>query len=227
MIVTTRSEPGQLDRALATLGATVLHVPLISIERLPVADLHLSDAAWLVVTSQHGAAAVGGFARQHPLLRLAAVGTRTAAVLSELAGRPVDLVPDRQTAVDLVAAFPEGSGRVVAALGDLAAPTLADGVAAKGWQPDVFVVYRTHLAPVDPDVRAAVLSADAVTFASGSAVSAWVRAIGIDTPPIAVAIGPSTQQVAAAAGVAVTHVAATFDIDGLTAAVVDALAEGP
>ena len=212
---------------LAELGATVTHVPLIAIERLAVPDLRLAGAAWLVVTSQHGAEAVGALARDHPDVRLAAVGTHTAQVLAELAGRAVDLVPARQTAVDLVEAFPAGRGRVVAALGDLAAPTLAAGLAGKGWQPEVSVVYRTHLETVDPAVRAVLLRADAVAFASGSAVSAWVAAVGTATPPVVVALGPTTRDAAERAGIAVTRMAATYDVDGLAAAVVEALADGP
>lgn len=223
VVVTTRDQPGRLDRLLAEAGATVLHVPLISIEPVRDVDLGLADAAWLVVTSQHGAAAVGALVAERPTVRLAAVGTRTAEVLADRAGREIDLVPSRQTAADLVAAFPSGSGRVVAALGDLAGGDLAGGLATLGWSVDTYVVYRTLPRAPEADVRAAVLGADAVAFASGSAASAWAAAIGTATPPVVVAIGPTTARAARAHGVAVTHVAATHDLEGLTAAVVAAL----
>ena len=200
VVVTTRDQPGRLDRLLAEAGAIVMHVPLIAIE--PIADVAVSldGAAWLVVTSQHGAAAVGA------------------------AGRPADLVPVRQTAADLVESFPAGTGRVVLALGDLAAPTLAEGLRDKGWAADTSVVYRTLPQIPDPDVRAAVLAADAVAFASGSAASAWFAAIGTATPPVVVAIGPTTAGVARSHDLRVTHVAATYDLPGLVQAVVAALA---
>lgn len=222
VVVTTRSRPGQLDRLLAEAGATVLHVPLIEIEPIPGIDVSLDGASWLVATSQHGAAAVGALARAHPEVRLAAVGTRTAEVLADLAGRPVDLVPERQTAADLVAAFPRGEGRVVAAVGDLSPGV--PGLDELGWTVDVYVVYRTHLRPPEPDVRAALLASDAVTFASGSAARAWAAAVGTATPPVVVVIGPTTEDVARELGVPVTHVAATFDVEGLAGAVVEALA---
>jgi uroporphyrinogen-III synthase len=227
IVVTTRDAPGRLDTLLAEAGAIVLHVPLIAIEPIPDVPISLDGADWLVVTSRHGAVAVGRAAAAHPDVRLAAVGTRTAEVLAELAGRPVDLVPDRQTASELVRAFPFGSGRVVAALGDLAGPDLASGLAGKGWATDTYTVYRTVLQAPDRDVRAALLRADAVAFASGSAARAWAAAIGTDTPAVVVAIGPTTEAAAGAAGIAVTHVAERHDVDGLVAAVVAALDVAP
>jgi uroporphyrinogen-III synthase len=222
VVVTTRDRPGRLDRLLAELGATVLHVPLIAIEPLTEVHVSLDGADWLVVTSQHGADAVGDLAAAHPEVHLAAVGTRTAELLAERAGRPVDLVPDRQTAADLVRMFPSGAGRVVAALGDLASD-LSAGLWDKGWATDTYVVYRTVLQAPDPDVRAALLRSDAVAFASGSAARAWEAAIGTHTPPVVVAIGPTTESAARAAGLTVTHVAKDHDVDGLAAAVVEAL----
>ncbi|HWL45320.1 MAG TPA: uroporphyrinogen-III synthase [Ilumatobacter sp.] len=224
-VVTTRDQPGRLDQLLAEAGAIVLHVPLIAIEPIPGVEVTLDGAEWLVVTSQHGAAAVGALAAAHPEVRLAAVGTRTADVLAELAGRPTDLVPARQIATELVREFPAGTGRVVAALGDLASGDLAIGLEAKGWSTDTYVVYRTHAVVPDAGIRAALLDADAVAFASGSAATAWAASVGTDTPPRVVAIGPTTEAAARHAGLPVTHVATTYDVEGLVAAVIAALAE--
>ena len=230
-VATTRDQVGRLDTLLARLGADVIHVPLISIE--PPADggrsldasvSNLRGAAWLVVASRHGARAVGAAAAGHPDLRLAAVGTGTAAVLASLAGRPVDVVPDRQTAADLVAAMPAGRGHVVVAQADRAEPTLADGLALLGYDVDVVTAYRTVLRTPTIVERRSALGADAVAFASGSAAVAWSQAIGVDTPAVTVAIGPTTADVARRHGLKVTHVAADHDVDGLVAAVVAALA---
>ena len=120
-VVTTRDEPGELDRLLVEAGADVVHVPLIEIVDVAGGGSAI-DAAfetadrvdWVVVTSRHGAERVGDAVARRPHLRLAAVGTRTAADLARLAGRAVDVVPGRQTAADLVAAMPiEGAGQVV------------------------------------------------------------------------------------------------------------------
>jgi uroporphyrinogen-III synthase len=111
---------------------------------------------------------------------------------------------------------------VVAALGDLASD-LSAGLWDKGWATDTYVVYRTVLQTPDPDVRAALLRADAVAFASGSAARAWAAAIGAVTPQFVVAIGPTTEAAARAAGLTVTHVAKDHDVEGLAAAVAEAL----
>ena len=49
--------------------------------------------------------------------------------------------------------------------------------------------------PADAELASA-LGADAVAFASGSAVEAWVEAIGTRTPPIVCVIGPTTESAA-------------------------------
>lgn len=231
-VVTTRDTRGRLDSLLARLGADVIHVPLISIEppvdggaALASALADLDGFDWLVVTSHHGAAAVGGAAADAPDVRLAAVGRRTGAALSRLAGRDVEVVPDRQTAADLVSAMPAGGGRVLVAQADRADETLVDGLRAQGYDVDAVTAYRTVLrSPAAPE-RSAALTADAVAFASGSAAEAWVSAIGLATPPVVAAIGPSTAAVARRHGLEITHVSADHDLDGLATTIMTALAD--
>lgn len=230
-VVTTRDHRGRLDSYLAAAGADVVHVPLISIA--PVADDRLASALadlgsfdWLIVTSQHGARQVGRAAAGHEV-RLAAVGVQTAAVLEELAGRPVDVVPDRQTAADLATAMGVHGGRVLVAHADRAGTTLVDGLVGHGFDVDAVTAYRTELRTPTWQERRAALSADAVTFASGSAAEAWAVGIGTDTPPIVAAIGHTTADAAATWGLKVTHVATDHDVEGLVAVVSAALAPSP
>lgn len=230
-VVTTRDRRGRLDSQLAAAGADVVHVPLISIEpnaddRLAAALADLASFDWLVVTSQHGARQMG-VAAAAPSVRLAAVGARTAAVLEELAGRPVDVVPERQTAADLVDAMGAHHGRVLVAQADRADTTLVDGLVAHGFDVEAVTAYRTALRLPTWQQRRAALSADAVGFASGSAAEAWVDAIGTETPPIAAAIGPTTSAAADARGLKITHVAADHDVEGLVTVIVTALAASP
>jgi len=227
-VVTTRDRRGRLDGLLAAAGADVIHVPLISIE--PPLDDHLAVALadldafdWLVVTSRHGAERVGAAAAAHPELRLAAVGSATAAVLEEAAGRAVDVVPPRQTGADLVAALAAHAGRALVAQADRADDTLAAGLVACGFVVDAVTAYRTVQRSPTWRERAAIATADGVGFASGSAVDAWVDAIGTDTPPVVVAIGPTTAAAAMHRGLEVTHVAADHDVEGLATAMADAL----
>jgi uroporphyrinogen-III synthase len=232
-VVTTRDEPGELDRLLAAAGADVVHVPLIEIAdpldggaELQAVLQVLDDVDWVVVTSHHGSTRVGAALARHPHVRTAAVGTRSAAELERLAGRPVDVVPARQTASDLLEAMPrEGNGQVVVvANADRADPALAVGLSGLGYRVRPVVAYRTLARRPSAEERSAAVSADAVAFASGSAAQAWHDAIGTETPSVVVAIGPTTAGAARACGLDVTHVAEEHSVEGLVEAVTAALA---
>ena len=235
-VVTTRDEPGLVDRLLEQAGAHVVHVPLIRIVDAEDGGAELDrllqrvdDFDWLVVTSQHGARRMGSAVRHHHHVRLAAVGTKTADELAGLARRPVDVVPDVQTGAGLLAAMPRaGDGaRVLLAQADRAGSELANGLVERGYEVTPVVAYRTLLRrPTSSELRAA-LTADAVAFASGSAVQGWVDAIGYRTPRCVVAIGPSTAAFANELGLRITHVAADHTVPGLVAEIVRALAPSP
>lgn len=237
-VATTRDEPGRLDSLLAGLGADVVHVPLIEIADPPDPDLararehideHLDRYDWVVVTSKHGARRVADAVTRHPGVALAAVGTATADILAA-AGRPVDVVPARQTAADLVAAMPSppaSGARVLVAQADRADTTLVDGLRALGYVVDAVVAYTTRLRAPTAAERRALERADAVAFASGSAATAWAEAVGSWTPPCVVAIGPSTASAASAAGLQISAVAADHSVEGLADAIVAATRDLP
>jgi uroporphyrinogen-III synthase len=217
-IVVTREQPGELDDLLVARGAEVIHVPLITVE--PV-EVDLDDVAsfdWLVVTSRHGASAVGAAAAGAPNVRLAAVGEKTAAVLAELSGRGVDLVPAVQRGDELVAAFGSGRGKVLVAQGDLADGSVVAGLAELGWDVEARVAYRTATRTPTDDERSAVVGADAVLLASGSAARAWVAAFGCDAVASVFAIGPSTAAAARAAGLKIAASSADHSVGGLVEA---------
>jgi uroporphyrinogen-III synthase len=220
-IVTTRDQPGALDVQLARLGADVVHVPLIEVAEAPDGGEGLAAALdriasfdWIVVTSRHGAERVAHAVRDSPI-RLAAVGSATATVLAELSGRPIDLVPTVQLATALVDAFPDGAWSVLVAQGERAADTVVTGLRRRGFHVEACIAYSTRLRiPTDAELASA-LRADAVAFASGSAVEAWVEAIGTRTPPIVCVIGPTTEAVATRASLKVSAVAADHTVQGL------------
>lgn len=229
---------GLVDR-LRAAGATVLAAPVI--ERAPADDEGaLDDAArgiadgrfaWVVVTSVNavdalvraaartGSAVAGG-------ARWAAVGPTTRRALED-AGIGVDLVPDDEASgAGLVAAFPPpgtspGPRRVLLPLGDLAAPTLHDGLEAMGWAPEVVTAYRTVPRDLPGDVAGRPL--DAVVVTSGSVAREIARQLGTRTP--VVAIGRPSAATARAAGLRVAAVAAQPTDDALAAAVVRALSD--
>ena len=206
-MLVTRERPGELAEMLTARGATVIHVPLVAVADPSDGGAALRDALsglgefdWLVVTSAAGAERVGSAVAEVPGIRLAAVGTATARELESYAGRPVDLVPAVQRADALVAAFVErdpSPRRVLIAQADIAAPTLADGLRAAGHEVTAVTAYRTVAPEPDRAAEVAVAGADAVLFASGSAVESWCRRFGAEAPPVVVAIGPTTAAAAA------------------------------
>jgi uroporphyrinogen-III synthase len=221
-VLVTRERPGELGAMLAARGATVVHVPLIEV--IEPADngsalrdelSRLDRYGWLIATSPAGAERVGEAARSAPGVRLAAVGTATARVLAAEAGRNVDVVPTVQRAEALaeqLVAEMSVHQRILIAQADIAAPTLADMLRQAGHDVTTVTAYRTIAR--QPDVEA-VDGADAVLFASGSAVESWCRAFGPSGPPLVVAIGPSTAAVADRLGLKVSSVSADHSIDGL------------
>ena len=212
---------------LGERGADVVHVPLIETAdpadggvALAAALGNLSDHDWLVVTSAVGAERVGNAAKQHPGVALAAVGTATARVLADRAGRPIDVVPDRQIAVELAEALNvrlRGAHvSILLAQADRAPETLADLLRAAGHDVTVVTAYSTHLRVPDPMLLNDI---DALVLASGSAATSWVAALGTEAPPIVVVIGPTTAKVARELGLKVTAVAADYSLAGLVEAV--------
>ncbi len=221
-------QAGTLAELLRAQGATVLELPLITTTdpadggaALAAEVARRSTFDWLIVTSPNGARRVrsllGPPRPDDPAF--AVIGTATERAL----GRPVELRPARQVAEGLLAEFPAGAGRVLLAQGDRARPALAEGLTALGWNVVRVVAYRTiGLQPSD-DQRAALRAADALTFASGSAVRAYVDAFGTAGAPTVISIGPQTTAAASSAGLTVAREAGEHDLPGLVAAVVAAL----
>ncbi|WP_162942121.1 uroporphyrinogen-III synthase [Desertimonas flava] len=222
----TSAERGAVFDRLVALGHDVIHVPLIAIG--PPADDgaalrgalgRLGEFRWLVVTSTNGARAVGAAALQHGRLRLAAVGARTAQVLADVAGRPVDLVPEVERAEGLLAAWPaDERGPALLALADRAAPTLADGLRSRGVTVEVVDAYRTTLRTPASDEIEALAASDAVLLASGSAAESLAALPIAGGERRIVVIGPSTAAAAERLGLAVDAIAASPHTDDVVAA---------
>ena len=231
-VIVTREHPGELADLLAERGAEMVHVPLIGVgdpadgggalqrelERLDTFD-------WLVVTSREGARRVGTAAASTGA-RLAAVGSATARELTATSGRRVEVVPEIQRADALAAAIVDASSevtdglRVLVAQADLATGELGEVLRAAGLTVVEVTAYRTAVAesitsPEAASIAASVVDADAVLFASGSAVRGWISAVGQVTPPVVIAIGPSTAGVVSELGLDLTAVAADHSLEGL------------
>lgn len=237
VVTRARAQQSELVARLAELGAEVVEAPAIVIGepadggaalRAAVADL--ASYRWLVLTSPNGVHRTFAHvpdARQLAGVQVAAIGPGTAAALARY--RVVaDLVPERFVAESLLEALPapppEG-GRVLLARAAVARDVLPEGLRAAGWEVDVVEAYRTERAELDDDRRAAVASADAVTFTSSSTVANLCDAIGPEgVPATVVSIGPVTSATARDRGLVVAAEASPHTIDGLVAAVLATLA---
>jgi uroporphyrinogen III methyltransferase / synthase len=245
VVTRPREQAGATVEALSGAGARVVELPVVRIEGPPDggqallrAAAEVGDYQWVAFTSAN---AVRRFVPLLPDARalagvgLAAVGRATAAALADYSLR-VDLVsePDEEgvesgaaSAQALVAVFPEASdgGRVLFPRAERARRTLPEGLAAKGWEVDEVVAYRTVPAPpAPPPVVGAVSTADAVVFAAPSAVEAYLGS-GSDreplpVPPLVVCIGPTTAAAARQAGLTVAVEAENPSPEGLVAALV-------
>ncbi len=178
------------------------------------------------MTSATAVRAVAGRAPRLPSgVRVACVGEATARA-ARAAGWPVDLVPDEASAAGLVAALPADAGRVLHPRSEIAAPTLVDGLRARGIDVDDPVAYRTvgtGVEPVHLDPPP-----DAVLVTSGSVAREVVRRLTPLDPRTRIAcIGPSTAADARAAGLPVHVVAGSRSAEALLDAVAAALTTAP
>jgi uroporphyrinogen-III synthase len=267
-VLVTRSpeRSGALVEALAEAGAAPVLLPLIDFERAP--DQHALDVAcdalaagafdWLVVSSATTVHVLMEKAAERGLGlgQLVPSGTRVAAIgpatrrLLEAGGLDVALTPSgEQSAAGLLEVWP-GGGRTLLPQADIAAATLADGLAAAGGAVTSVTAYRTVDYPAAAERRLAVQAEDgdggrlptsyslltpetaaadiaegriaAVIAASPSAVRR-IAALGPLAGCKLVAIGRSTADQAAALGLDIAAVAAEPTPDGLVAAVAKAL----
>jgi uroporphyrinogen III methyltransferase/synthase len=236
-VVTRRPEQSEwLCTRLRELGATVVELPLIAV--VPPADTAPLDGAlravgrydWVIFTSANGVRAVAERARDLGLTpaawrhqKVASIGPSTTAALREaFAGVEVAVEPathDAQSVLGELAAHARGS-RFLLPTSDRARDALAEGLRAEGAQVDVVVAYRT-VAPEglrDRVFEALRDGADAVTFASPSAVENLMAAAGALVPRVkAAVIGPVTEEACRRAGIEIVAVATPSTAEGLAA----------
>jgi uroporphyrinogen III methyltransferase/synthase len=224
VVTRAREQASELRTRLEQLGADVVELPSITIEPVEFAVPDLAAFAWIVFTSANGVHAffgsglhaAGRDARALAHVQVAAIGPGTADALRAY-GIVADLVPGRFVAEALVDAFPAGSGRVLIARAEVARDALPEGLARKGYDVDVLVVYRTIAAPPDDAALARVRNGvDAITFTSSSTVTNFVDMVGLPAPqPLVVSIGPVTSETARSRGLRVDVEADPHTIDGL------------
>ena len=177
---------------------------------------------WIVVTSATAVRVLAGRVAVLPSgVRVAAVGDRTAQAARD-AGWAVHLVPEDASARGLVDAFPDVSGAVLFPRSDIAAPTVVDGLRARGIDVDDVVAYRTVGTGDEPVSLDTV--PDAVLVTSGSVAREIARRMTpLDPRTLVACIGPGTAADARAAGLPVHVVAPARSAESLLDAVVETL----
>jgi uroporphyrinogen III methyltransferase/synthase len=238
LVTRPAAQAAELVGLLAERGIGAVSVPTVEIAPPPPggpmddAIRSLADAAWLVITSANGAAALlerlAAMDRSLPAgIRLAAIGPATAKVL-RAGGLRVDHVPSRYRTVAIADGLGGLTGkRVVLARADAATRDLRDALQARGALVEEVVAYRTIEGPARSRdrLRAALRQRlDGLTFTSGSTVRGLRRLLSPadarrTTALPAYCIGPVTAGVARRAGFSVPVVAADHTAKALAEAI--------
>jgi uroporphyrinogen III methyltransferase/synthase len=244
-IVVTRStqQAPALTEKLRELGAEVIEMPATQVARMDLAPLRaeldqLSDYQWLIFTSQNGVSIFWEQllgerrdARALSALKIAAVGPATAGALLEH-GIAVDVIPSRFVAeglLDSLAVRDDIAGaRVLYVTAEGARETLPEGLRGMGADVKVIEAYRSIVDGEGAERLARAIEGgkiDLVTFTSASAVRGYVDAVGEDLAlrVPAASIGPQTSEALRETGIEVKAEAEESTLDGLAAAVVNAV----
>ncbi|HYC80139.1 MAG TPA: uroporphyrinogen-III C-methyltransferase [Solirubrobacterales bacterium] len=242
VVTRARAQASGLAGTLRELGAAVVELPAIRIERLSESEevrtavAAIGNYSLVCLTSPNGVrllfealAAAGKDARALADATVAAIGPGTA---RELAARGIraDVVPERFVAEALVAALAgvEVEGRrVLVARAAEARDVLPEALRERGAEVDVVALYETVREQPDEAAVAATQEADYVTFTSSSTVRNLLEALGGRFPTGArvVSIGPVTSATARELGLRVDVEAERHDVDGLLAALLADAAE--
>ena len=233
-VVLTRARSGELAAALHQAGAEVLEVPVTATapasdggQGLDLVGPRLASFDWVAFASVNAVTRLFAHvrdARAFGPARVAAVGPATASALA-VRGVEADLVSPTGSATGLADALgspPTGGGSVLLPRSEQAGRELPDALAARGWVVVEVPAYRTVPVPVPTELAARVAGADAVVFAAGSAVSAYLEA-GLPVPPVVACLGPSTAEAARSGGLTVTAVAERPEAAALVGALIAAM----
>ena len=247
-VVITRSRRGNAELAKTLRGLGFDPVPVETIEFLPPEDWSLVDASlarlgkfdWLLFTSPTG---VEFFAQRMRALSLplpwsgkpevAAVGEKTSAALQR-EGIKVGFVPTEYLSLALADQLPRGRGkRVLVLRADIGDPEVVTTLEHGGFRVTDLAVYRTSSVGGGGEeaTDSAVAGADAIVFASPSAVEAFMRrfdstATGSLTKRLlAVCIGPVTARAARQRGFARVIAPETHTVEGLVRELAGAAAQ--
>ncbi|NNE92259.1 MAG: uroporphyrinogen-III C-methyltransferase [Verrucomicrobiales bacterium] len=242
VVTRTRPQASGMSRQLRELGADVLEIPTIRIERPEgeklrefaelVQDCHKYD--WLIFTSPNGVESffelfykLYNDARSLGGARVAAVGPGTAAKLKEF-HVATDLMPEKHVGDQIADALKKEIGDLNSLMmlwvrGEQARPVLREKLLSEGAILDEGIAYSTVPEMGDPTgavKRFREEGADIITFTSSSTVDGFLD-LGLDIPESTriASIGPITSETIEENQLVVDAEAEAHDIPGLIAAV--------
>jgi len=250
-ITRTRAQASELRGQLESLGAEVLEIPLIEVvkdvskERLAEIFPEFGGYDWLVFTSANGVRyffeeffRVFDEIRNLGLMRIACVGEATARAIKDLHLK-VECQPEVATgealAVAMIATGSLDSAKVLVVTGNLNRDAVVTKLEEAHAIVDTLPVYRTDKTdlsnePAAEDFRAK--GADAILFASSSAVESFVAQAGAlklskdAKRPLAGSIGPQTGASMKKVGMPIDFESKTPGLDGLVKALLSKLSSG-
>ena len=237
LVTRTRQASGKLAGRLRCLGAHCLELPLIRTE--PNLDpalwnslrTTLPTAQWVVFTSENGVNAFFEGLRTHKIdqrllahLKFAVVGPATAQALLK-AGYQADLQPTPHQGQALAQALlTQGAAQntLILARAAQSEPQLSEILNQSGAKVLEYPIYHTHFETTIQELVPELVAEgefDWIPFASSSAVTAFVQAMGslADLPSHTrfACIGPTTAATAEKLGLPVHALAQEATLDGL------------
>lgn len=246
-IVVTRNAEGssRLGERLRLLGAEVIELPLIKIDYAPDAEKadevfeEFGQYEWLVFTSRNGVkyffkAFFHKFddIRSLGFIRIAAVGEGTTEALREYMLKP-DFVPPQATAESLGLSLSQDMTldnlRFLVITGNRNREDLVKQLTEERAIVDTLQVYSTGLTDLsnsEPAGDFCKRGADAVVFASGSAVESFgkqaqhLQLSSSAKVPVLCSFGPTTSEHMRKAGIPIAVEASEPGIDGMVAALI-------
>jgi uroporphyrinogen III methyltransferase/synthase len=248
LITRARHQVDPFRRELVELGASVVEIPTLQIESMPMDDQvtraisHLERTALVIFASANAVdiffqmlLASGSDARAFHGSKLCAIGQETAESLEAHGLRP-ELITSEYTAEGLAKALEgwEMDGmRVLVPRAEVARDALPSLLANRGAEVEILPVYRAKCPPEAGDALLRLFNnegVDVITFTSSSTVYNFVRAFPEDRLPAVLGdaevacMGPVTADTARKLGLSVAIVAREYTTHGLVQAIAESAA---
>ncbi|CAM6092923.1 unnamed protein product [Calypogeia fissa] len=238
VVVTRESgKNGKLIKALGAKGVQCLELPLIEHSAGPDLDklshtLRDVEFEWIVVTSPEGATVFleGWRDAGCPTVRVAVVGLGTGQEFEKAKdgkeALQLEFSPSKATGKVLAVELPmteNGNRRILYPSSAKAGSDLESGLSERGFEVTRLNTYSTEtVKDLDQDKAAAAMVAPVVTFASPTAVKAWVEHMG-QWNGAAACIGITSAQAARKAGLDKVFYPESPGIEGWVDSVMEAL----